>query len=810
MITFVLPAYNEDANLPALLERIAATMKGAGRPWRVVAVNDGSRDGTAEVLRRYGERLPVEVVTHPVNLGLARTIVDGLRYATETGADGDVVISMDADNSHEPSLAPAMIARVEEGHDVVVASRYRPGAQEIGLSFRRRFLSLGVNLLLRMLLPLRGIRDYSCGYRAYRRELLQKVFTRYGERVAEATTFAAMAEILLKAGNVDARAAEVPLVLRYDQKRGASKMRVLDTILDYFRLMGRLGPGWRGGRGYLVVLLAVAVLLFFFRVGMPLTDGDTAYYGKIARNILERGDWVTLHYRGDDFVDKPPLSIWPMAVSYLLFGFHDWATRAWHSLLAVGSVLLTYGLGRRLYSAVEGFWGGLVLATSFLLAYSGQVPQQDVPLLFFSLLCFWALVRYVQEGRAWAWLLAGAAVGLAVLTRGLQGAVFPAGVALVYLGLRWLLPGSAGGGPPGGEGGGGGLRIPSLPLFVAGVGAFLLVTAPWYCLEFQRLGWPFLRYYFGAGNTRYLTAIAPPSPGGPLAYLPLLVVAFLPWAGLAFSALRLGVREALRRRGEPAGRAALFLLSWFLVAFFLPFAIRWRVIRYLLPALPPLALLTGRFLRLLLGVPAGVGTEGDRDRRLTEYRWLSWGTLAAGLLLVAGVLATVPRFREAQEGLVPVLLPFLAVFLGALALSALLGLARRVRASVSLLAGGALLAYLVVFAQLDRHIYLLNPWPPAARAVNTAARPSDRVVFLSPQTNPFVDYYVLAPVEVVPPERFPQFAGEGDAGATGGGRRLLVLADEGTFSGVWAGLSPEARAGWSVRRWPGAKVVATR
>ncbi|MDI6869768.1 MAG: glycosyltransferase [Bacillota bacterium] len=244
MISFVLPAYNEEANLPVLLNKIADAMSAAGRPYRVVAVNDGSRDGTSAILRRHAERMPVEVITHLVNLGLPRTIVDGLRHAADRGSSEDIIITMDADNSHEPSYAPAMIDLVERGFDVVIASRYQPGAREVGLSLLRRFLSYAVNRMLAVLLPIPGVRDYTCGYRAYRAGMLKRLFEYYGDRVVESTTFSAMAEILLKTGTLGARAAEVPLVLRYDQKRGGSKMKVVATILDYLRLMARLAPGW--------------------------------------------------------------------------------------------------------------------------------------------------------------------------------------------------------------------------------------------------------------------------------------------------------------------------------------------------------------------------------------------------------------------------------------------------------------------------------------------------------------------------------------------------------------------------------------
>ncbi|HHW14033.1 MAG TPA: glycosyltransferase [Firmicutes bacterium] len=240
MISFVLPAYNEEANLPPLMHKIGETMAGVGRPYRVVAVNDGSRDGTARVLAELAAAYPVEVVVHEVNLGLPRTMVDGLKRAAVGAGAEDIVITMDADNSHEPRYVPAMVAALEKGYDVVIASRYRPGAKEVGLSWERSVMSRAVNLMLAVLFPIPGVRDYTCGYRAYRAQVLQGMFSHYGERLVESTTFSAMAELLLKAGMLGARMTEVPLVLRYDQKAGTSKMKVLRTILDYLRLMAVL------------------------------------------------------------------------------------------------------------------------------------------------------------------------------------------------------------------------------------------------------------------------------------------------------------------------------------------------------------------------------------------------------------------------------------------------------------------------------------------------------------------------------------------------------------------------------------------
>lgn len=250
IISFVLPAYNEEENLPPLLDKIAAVMPESGLAYRVVVVNDGSRDATRDILTVYTGRLPLEVVDHPVNQGLPRTIYDGLAYAAAGADPDDIIITMDADNSHEPRYALPMIESIKKGHDLVVASRYRPGAAEVGLSPLRSFLSRGVNVMLKVILPIKGIRDYTCGYRAYRAELLQRMQAYYGERLVESTTFSAMAEILLKAGRLRVKAGEIPLILRYDQKAGTSKMRVTSTVLDYFRLIARLRfSGWRKGRG---------------------------------------------------------------------------------------------------------------------------------------------------------------------------------------------------------------------------------------------------------------------------------------------------------------------------------------------------------------------------------------------------------------------------------------------------------------------------------------------------------------------------------------------------------------------------------
>lgn len=235
----VLPAYNEEANLPPLLERIEETLADSGLEGRVVLVDDGSADDTGRIASEFAQRLPLEILTHEVNQGLGATIRDGLTRAAELAAPEDVIVSLDADNSHPPELIPRIVARVREGNDVVVASRYQPGSAIRGVPFLRRVMSWGAGLLFRSIYPVPGVRDYTCGFRGYRARVLQEALERDGERFFDQDGFQCMVDILLKLARRPLVFSEVPLVLRYDLKGGVSKMRVAQTVKKTLSLLLR-------------------------------------------------------------------------------------------------------------------------------------------------------------------------------------------------------------------------------------------------------------------------------------------------------------------------------------------------------------------------------------------------------------------------------------------------------------------------------------------------------------------------------------------------------------------------------------------
>jgi len=228
-VIVVLPAFNEEENLAPLLERIDQAMVDENLAYQVIVVDDGSKDRTAEIAQEHAKFMPILVHRHEVNQGLGATIRDGLRIAAENCGERDIIVAMDADNTHTPRLIRAMTRLVEEGNDVVIASRYQRGAYVRGVPFHRQLLSYGARVLFQIFFPIHGVRDYTCGFRAYRAPVLREAFQKYGNEFISEDGFQCMVDILLKLRSMDVIFRECPLILRYDFKGGASKMRVLRT-----------------------------------------------------------------------------------------------------------------------------------------------------------------------------------------------------------------------------------------------------------------------------------------------------------------------------------------------------------------------------------------------------------------------------------------------------------------------------------------------------------------------------------------------------------------------------------------------------
>jgi len=232
MVIVTLPAYNEARTLPPLLAALEDALQESSIEYRVVVVNDGSKDETGAVVKDLARSLPITLVEHERNCGLGDSLRTGLQVALREATDRDIIVTMDADNTHGPGLILRMIRNIREGNDVVIASRYQPGAHLKGVPRYRRALSWGASMLFRLAFPTRNVRDFTSGYRAYRAGTLRRAFDHYGDEFVAQSGFSCMVDILLKLRDLDAIMSEVPLILRYDLKPDVSKMLVMNTIRD--------------------------------------------------------------------------------------------------------------------------------------------------------------------------------------------------------------------------------------------------------------------------------------------------------------------------------------------------------------------------------------------------------------------------------------------------------------------------------------------------------------------------------------------------------------------------------------------------
>jgi dolichol-phosphate mannosyltransferase len=243
MIWVVFPAYNEASVIRPTLLALAHTMRASAEPYRAILVDDGSTDATlAEAQRAVtesGGALPLTVLKHEVNRGLGAGLRTGIYWCLDQAEDDDVIVTLDADNTHPPALIPTLVERARAGFDLAIASRYRGGSEVHGVPGYRRALSDVGRWVFQALFYMPGVRDYTCCFRAYRVPILRRARLAYGDELCTARGFEAVMDLLLKLRPLDVRAIEIPFVLDYGTRVGQSKMKVLNTIRTTLALLGR-------------------------------------------------------------------------------------------------------------------------------------------------------------------------------------------------------------------------------------------------------------------------------------------------------------------------------------------------------------------------------------------------------------------------------------------------------------------------------------------------------------------------------------------------------------------------------------------
>jgi len=368
----------------------------------------------------------------------------------------------------------------------------------------------------------------------------------------------------------------------------------------------------------------VLIVLFWFTIyapglfSPPLLDDADARHAEVAKEMLERHDFVTMYVDGVRYLDKAPLPYWLNAASHAVFGINEFAVRLPMSLAALGLFLSVFFLGRDLADKKAGLFAALILVSAVGPYIYTRFFIPDIMVCLWLTLTVHLFVRTLEgkPSRSLCWAIGGV-TALSVLTKGLIGVVFP---ALIFVGYLLVV---------------GNLKhLFKLRLFSTFL-VFLAIAAPWHVLaslqnpaQGQAKGF-FWFYFINEQINRYLNTRIPRDYDKVplLLFWGLILVWMIPWTPFVTQSFRLVPR--LWRFNERSvwpreQKVALLLLTWAL-AILVFFSFSTRQEYYVLPSLPALALLTGIWFAQEDASPAGSPARKQ-------------GLLCSGILFAVGIL----------------------------------------------------------------------------------------------------------------------------------------------------------------------------
>jgi 4-amino-4-deoxy-L-arabinose transferase-like glycosyltransferase len=369
-----------------------------------------------------------------------------------------------------------------------------------------------------------------------------------------------------------------------------------------------------------LLLLLLCVLTFFLGLGCPaITDADEAYYAESAREMVERGDWLTPYYNYEYRWQKPVLYYWLTALTYIVVGVGEWSARFWSALAGVGLAFVTWAAGvRHMRRDDVGWLAAAMLATSFGYFAIGRMSLPDLPLAFFVTLT----IAAAFDGR---WTLAGAAAGLGFLIKGPLAVALP---ALVFLPVWWRERRT---------------RHVRAADIARAAAVFAVVGLPWYIAMTAQHGTAYLESFFVGDNFERFATDRFNEPRSVFFYVPVLLGGALPWtAYLVVSAWR-PARELFARRLRLSDEEWR-LVIWAAVPFLFFSISIGKQPRYILSVLPPIAILGARAILDRLDAAHRGDRAAQRDLRIATY---------ATTVLLAGVAFVLLRTRELLVAAVP-------------------------------------------------------------------------------------------------------------------------------------------------------------
>jgi 4-amino-4-deoxy-L-arabinose transferase-like glycosyltransferase len=367
-------------------------------------------------------------------------------------------------------------------------------------------------------------------------------------------------------------------------------------------------------------LLLLAALTFFAGLGRgAITDADEAFYAEASREMVASGDWITPYYNYEQRWQKPIAYYWLTSATYLVTGTSEFGARFWAAMAGLGLVLVTAAAGRRWYGESTGLMAGAIVATNFGYFSIGRMALPDLPLTFCITLAIWAsLVSTLEQERSPRKfvLLAACGFGLGFLMKGPVGLIIP---AIVIMPLWMIERRSIGLNPVD---------------IVLGFLLMIAIAAPWYLLMWARHGQEYLNSFFIGDNFERFATDRFNDPRPWWFYLPVVAGGLLPWTPLALTWF--GPVTQFFRGRRSIGTIDLRLLLWALFPLVFYSLSVGKQPRYVLPVLPPLALLLASSIVERTQEWRGHGGIRSLPRRALP---VIVGSLLSGLFLVAlGIL----------------------------------------------------------------------------------------------------------------------------------------------------------------------------
>jgi 4-amino-4-deoxy-L-arabinose transferase-like glycosyltransferase len=405
------------------------------------------------------------------------------------------------------------------------------------------------------------------------------------------------------------------------------------------------------------LLIAVAVIWFANLEYRKLIKPDEGRYAEIPREMVVSGDWVTPRLNDLKYFEKPPLQYWATAAAYEVFGQHQWTSRLWTALTGFAGILLVWFAGLRLFGRETAIYASILLGSSMLYSLMAHINTLDMGVTFFLTLGIAGLLLGQSETdrkkqRNWM-ILAWAALGLAVLSKGLMGLILPGAALFIYMVVQRDF------------------SVLKRMHWLPGLAVFLLVTVPWFYLVMKANPEFFQKFFIYEHYTRFTTKeLGRYQPW--YYFVPILLLGMLPWTLLMFDTLFKAWRGS--KLPGKSFNAARFLFVW-AVFIYLFFTVSGsKLPSYLLPMFPALALLMGKQLAemsprrlfwliapilpltlLGLGFAPFTARLADTPLQVQGYSAYAYWLVIAALVWSLGVIAALILLRKDNKKLAALL-----------------------------------------------------------------------------------------------------------------------------------------------------------